>query len=223
MTEALSMSIDRDHFEALAEGFYSQEETPLSAIQSLLESRLILAGDKYIWFEHELLLDFFKAQYLWRKADSPEHLANALSRPRNLHLVELDAPAVFDVTSLEAVLAKTHDAKTLGLALRGHCGPLATATIQKHCLALIELGVAEFSRMKVTCESIDGEDAGSASSASILAQSSRFPSMEFSSPEPLQKNLGDSAIQKAFLNLLELTTHVFSNWYDALRKEAGVV
>ena len=222
MTEALSMSIGRDHFEALAEGFYSQEETPLSAIQSLLESRLILAGDKYIWFEHELLLDFFKAQYLWRKADSPEHLANALSRPRNLHLVELMLPQCSDVTSLEAVLAKTHDAKTLGLALRGHCGPLATATIQKHCLALIELGVAEFSRMKVTCESIDGEDGRKRLVGFNISGNQPLSEYGILLSRTVAENLGDSAIQKAFLNLLELTDARFLELVRCAAQEAGV-
>jgi len=222
MTEALSMSIGRDRFEALAETFYSQEEAPLSAIQSLIESRLILAGDRYICFEHELLLDFFKAQYLWRKTDSPEYLANALSRPRNRHLVELMLPQCSDATSLEAVLAKTDDAKTLGLVLRGHCGPLATATVQKHCLALIELGAAELSRMKVTCESIDGEDGRK-----------RLVGFNISGNQPLSEygillcrtvaeNLGDGAIQKAFLNLLELTDTRFLELIRCSGQEAGV-
>jgi hypothetical protein len=222
MTEALSMSIGRDLFEFLAESFYSQEGETLSAIQSLLESRLILAGDKYIWFEHELLLDFFKAQYLWRKNDSPENLANALSRPRNCHLVELMLPQCSDTTSLEAVLAKTEDAKTFGLALRGHCGPLATATVQKHCLALIELGVAELSRMKVICESTDGEDGRK-----------RLVGFNISGIQPLSEygillsrtvaeNLGDSAIQKEFLNLLELTDTRFLEFVRCAAQEAGV-
>lgn len=222
MTEALSMSIGRDRFETLAEQFYSQEETPLSAIQSLLESRLVIAGDKHIWFEHELLLDFFKAQYLWRKADSPEHLANALSRPRNRHLVELMLPQCSDATSLDAVLAKTDDAKTLGLALRGHCGPLAAATVQKHCLALLELGAAELSRMKVTCESIDGEDGRKRLVGFNIVGNQPLSEYGILLCRTVAENLGEVAIQKAFLNLLEVTDTHFLDLVRRAALEAGV-
>jgi hypothetical protein len=222
MTEALSMSIGRDRFEALAEGFYSQEEAPLSAIQSLLESRLILAGDRYIWFEHELLLDFFKSQYLWRKADSPEHLASALSRPRNRHLVELMLPQCSDATRLEAVLAKTDDAKTLGLALRGQCGPLAAATVQKHCLALIELGTTELSRMKVTCETCDGDDGRKRLVGFRISGNQPLSEYGILLCKAVAENLGDDLIQKAFLNLLELTDTRFLELVRCAAQEAGV-
>jgi Nuclease-related domain len=222
MTETLSMSIGRDRFEALAESFYSQEEAPLSAIQSLLESRLILAGDRYIWFEHELLLDFFKAQYLWRKADSPEHLANALSRPRNRHLVELMLPQCSDATSLEAVLAKTDDTKTLGLALRGRCGPLATATVQKHCLALLDLGAVELSRMKMTCESIDGEDGRKRLVGFNIIGNQPLSEYGILLSRTVAENLGDGTIQKAFLNLLELTDTRFLELVRRAAQEAGI-
>jgi hypothetical protein len=120
MMETLTMAIRRDRFEALAETFYQKQQKPLAALEQLLQSRLVRPGDEYIFFEHELLLDFFKTQYLTRKNETAGDLASDLSRPRNAHLLELALGQCETESAVAAVIAKADDTKPLGLALRGH-------------------------------------------------------------------------------------------------------
>ena len=158
MMENLAMAVGRDRFEALAESFYRQEQAPLASVDELLRSRLVIAGDDYVSFEHELLLDFFKAQYLTRKSQATDDLASALSRPRNAHLLELVLAQCDSEADIEAIVAKADDAKPLGMALRGHCGPLAQSAVRKQCIALIDLGLAEMSTVRISCQTFEGDD-----------------------------------------------------------------
>ncbi|HMH14336.1 MAG TPA: nuclease-related domain-containing protein [Edaphobacter sp.] len=158
MMESLTMAVRQDRFEKLAETFYQQEQSPLAAVEQLLRSRLVLPRDEYIFFEHELLLDFFKTQYLTRKGEAADDFAAQLSRPRNAHLLEWALAECDSEAAIETLLAKADDPKTLGVALRGHCGPLAQTTVRKQCLVLIALGVAETSTIKLTCQTIERND-----------------------------------------------------------------
>jgi hypothetical protein len=222
MMESLTMAIGRDRFEALAESFYRQEQVPLAAIEELLRSRLVVPGDDYVWFEHELLLDFFKAQFLTRKANAANDLASDLSRPRNGHLLELVLAQCDNEAAIEAIVAKADDSKPLGLAVRGHCGPLAQAAVRKQCIALIDLGVAELSTIKLSCQTFEGEDGRK-----------RLLGFSIDGTRPLSKygallcgvvaeNLEDEAVQRDFLKLLELTDTCFLAAVRNAAQESGV-
>jgi Nuclease-related domain len=222
MMESLTMAIKRDRFEKLAEKFYQQEQTPLAAVEQLLQSRLVLAGDEYVFFEHELLLDFFKTQYLTRKTDAPQELASDLSRPRNAHLLELAMAQCETEAAVEALLAKADDPKPLGLALRGHCGPLAQTVVRKQCLILIALGISQISTIKLTCDTIDRDDGTKA-----------LVGFNIAGPKPLStygavlctvaaENLDDEDIQREFLKLLEVTDTTFKDAVKSAAEEAGI-
>jgi hypothetical protein len=222
MMESLTMTIGRGRFEALAENFYRQEQTPLAAVEELLKSRLVVPGDEHVWFEHELLLDFFKAQYLTRKADVANDLASDISRPRNAHLLELVLAQCDKETNIEAILAKANDAKPLGLALRGYCGPLAQSAVRKQCIALIDLGVTQLSTIKLSCQTFEGEDG-----------KKRLIGFNIDGARPLSKygallcgvvaeNLEEEAVQRDFLKLLELTDTRFLDAVQNAAQESGV-
>ena len=222
MMESLTMAIGRDRFEALAESFYRQEQAPLAAVEELLKSRLVVPGDEYVWFEHELLLDFFKAQYLTRKSDAANDLASDISRPRNAHLLELVLAQCDNETNIEAILAKADDAKPLGLALRGHCGPLAQTAVRKQCIALIDLGVAQLSTIKLSCQTFEGED-GKKRLVGFNIDGAR-PLSKYGALlcEVIAENLGEETVQRDFLKLLESTDTRFLDAIQHAAKESGV-
>jgi hypothetical protein len=159
---------------------------------------------------------------LTRKSQAIEDLVSALTRPRNAHLMELVLAQCSSEAEIEAMVAKADDGKALGLAVRGHCGPLAQAAIRKQCVALIELGVGEISAMRVGCETFEGDDGRK-----------RLAGISITGNLPLSKygallcgvvaeNLADEIIQRHFLRLLELTD---TSFVDAIRDaalEAGV-
>jgi hypothetical protein len=222
MMESLTMAIRRDRFEKLAERFYQQEQTPLAAVEQLLQSRLLLAGDEHVFFEHELLLDFFKTQFLARKTNAAQDLASDLSRPRNAHLLELALAQCETEAAVEALLANANDSKPLGLALRGHCGPLAQTVVRKQCLILIALGISQISTLKLTCDTFDRENGSKA-----------LVGFSISGPKPLStygavlcavvaENLDDMDIQREFLKLLDVTDTTFKEAVRTAAEEAGI-
>jgi hypothetical protein len=217
MMESLTMAMRRDRFVQLAETFYHKEEAPLVAVEQLLGSRLLVSGDEYVFFEHELLLDFFKTQYLTRKTDNPDDLASDLSRPRNAHLLELALAHCDGEEAIEALLAKANDTKPLGLALRGHCGPLAQAAVRKLCIALIALGVDESSNITVTCQTFERDNGKKGLVGFNIT--GRKPLSAFGTLlcGVIAENFEDQEIQKQFLRLLELTD---TSFLDAVRHAA---
>lgn len=222
MMETLTMAIRRDRFEALAETFYRKEQKPLAALEQLLQSRLVLRGDEYIFFEHELLLDFFKTQYLARKNEAAGDLASDLSRPRNAHLIELALGQCETEVAAAAVIAKADEPKPLGLALRGHCGFVAQAAVRKQCLALLALGISEISTMKLTCQTFEGENGKKGLVGFDITGNKPLSSYGAVLCGVVAENLEDEAIQQEFLKLLDLTDTRFLDGVRVAAEEAGV-
>lgn len=217
MMESLTMAITRDRFEKLAEAFYQQEQAPLAAVEQLLRSRLVLPGDEYIFFEHELLLDFFKTQYLTRKTEAAEDLALDLSRPRNAHLLELALGHCESEASIVALLAKASDPKPLGLALRGFCGLLAQTVVRKQCIALITLGVNETSTIKLSCQTFERDNGKKGLVGFTITGNKLLSSYGAILCAVVAENLEDVEIQREFLKLLDVTDTTF---IDAVRSAA---
>jgi hypothetical protein len=222
MMETLTMALKRDRFEKLAENFYHQEQAPLAAVEKLLRSRLIVTGNEYIFFEHELLLDFFKTQYLTRKTDTPNDLASDLSRPRNAHLLELALAQCDSEEAIAAILVKTNDPKPLGLALRGHCGSLAETAVRKRCIALIALGVNETSAIRVTCQTFERNNGKKGLVGFTLTGGKPLSTFGSLLCVVIAENLEDRAIQKEFLGLLDLTDTSFLDAVRNAAEESGV-
>jgi hypothetical protein len=217
MMETLTMAVKRDRFEKLAENFYQKEQAPLAAVEKLLRSRLIVPGNKYVFFEHELLLDFFKTQYLTRKTDILDDLASDLSRPRNAHLLELALAQCDSEEAIAAVLAKANDPKPLGLALRGRCGPLAQTAVRKLCIALIALGVNETSTIRVTCQTFERDNGKKGLVGFTVTGHKPLSTFGALLCVVVAENLEDRDIQKEFLGLLALTD---TSFLDAVRDAA---
>lgn len=222
MMENLTMSIRRDRFETLAETFYQKEHKPLVAVEQLLQSRLVLPGDEYIFFEHELLLDFFKTQYLTRKNEAAGDLASDLGRPRNAHLLELALGQCETEAAVAAVIAKADDPKPLGLALRGHCGSVAQAAVRKQCLALLALGISETSTMKLTCQTFERENGKKGLVGFDITGNRPLSSYGAVLCAVVAENLEDEAIQQEFLKLLDLTDTSFLDGVRRAAEEARV-
>jgi hypothetical protein len=222
MMETLTMAIRRDRFEQLAEAFYEHDETPLAAVQQLLQSRLVLAGDEYVFFEHELLLDFFKTQYLTRRTETADDLALDLSRPRNAHLLELALAHSDSEAAIVALLAKATDPKPIGLALRGLCGPLAQTAVRKQCIALITLGVNETSTIKLTCQTFERDNGYKGLVGFTITGNKPLSGYGAVLCAVVAENLEDEEVQWEFLKLLDVTDTIFIDAAKNAAEEAGV-
>ena len=222
MMESLTMAIRRDRFEKLAEIFYQQEHAPLAAVEQLLRSRLVIPGDEYVFFEHELLLDFFTTQYLTRKNEAADDLASDLSRPRNAHLLELALAHCDSEANIVALLAKANDPKPLGSALRGLCGPLAQTAVRKQCIALITLGLNETSAIKLSCQTFERDNGKKGLVGFTITCNKPLSGYGAVLCAVVAENLEDEEIQREFLKLLDVTDTAFIDAVRSAAEESGV-
>jgi hypothetical protein len=222
MMESLTMAIRRDRFEKLAESFYEQHQAPRSAIDQLLQSRVIAVSDDYISFEHELLLDFFKVQYLDRNAESSEQMVSSLRRPRNVHLLELAVAQIETKEDIQKLLATASDPEPLTLALQGRCGQVAATAIREQCLALIALGMDETTSIVLTCQTFEGNDGRRGLVGFEIVGNRPLSAYGSNLCDVIAENLDDTDIQREFLKLLDRTEATFFVSVRKAAHEAGV-
>jgi hypothetical protein len=222
MREELVFAIQRDRFESLAEKFFHQEATPLASLQKLLTSRLLVTGDDYVSFEHELLFDYFRAGEIIRNAPSTEILASEFDRPRNKQLLEFVLGYSRNTDEIARLLNDADDVTTLGLALRGNCGPVAEDVIRKQCLTLLEAGLRELSDITVQCKTSVDEEGRKRLNWLDIDGSDRRSKREVLLCAVIVENLDDNEIRDGVLRLIHAMDTTFLDTVCSAADTAGI-
>jgi hypothetical protein len=221
MGDLLTMAVGRDEFERQAILFFTEQRVSLTVIDELLSCHLLQTRDEYVSFEHELLLDYFRAAYLAYSSSSASDLVREVQRPRNGNLLELVLPQHTGATETDQLLRCADNGAVLSAAFRGQCGRTAQDLVRNHCYALLDNAANDESQMSFECQTFQDDD-GKVRFAG-LSESHKRSWTKYGRLlcEVIAQNLDEPVLQDKFLKMFDQSeAHVF----DAARaavKRAG--
>lgn len=221
MGDLLTMTVGRDEFERQAVLFFTAQQVPLALIDELLSCRLLQTGDDYVSFEHELLLDYFRADRLVHLSSPISDLVRELQRPRNGSLLELVLPQRADPMETGQLLHCAENATTLNAAFRGQCGLTAQRVVRSDCYTLLDSAAKTERQIAFECQTFQ-DDNGKTRFASLLESHKRsWTKYGRLLCEVIAENLDEPVLRDKFLKMLDQSeAHIF----DAARaavKRAG--
>jgi hypothetical protein len=140
-------------FERISERIASELGAPVTVVEEVQQSGLMLAEAHTVAFEHDLLKDFFRAEFLLR--DAPGQMLNdRLLEPKYADLAEFVAPNIADEAMLDRFLS-TADSELLSIGYRGGLGQRAQIVIRQQCRDLLLKTRKNLPQVKV--EAVVGE------------------------------------------------------------------
>jgi len=221
MGDSLTMTVGRDEFERQAVLFFTDQEVSLTIIDELLSCRLLQVSDEYVSFEHELLFDYFRADYLAYSWSSVPDLVREMKRPRNWSLLELILPQHTDPTEIDQLLNCAENGAVLSAAFRGQCGQTAQHLVRNHCYALLDNASKAENQITFECQTFQ-DDNGKTRFASISESHKRsWTKYGRLLCEVIAENLDEPVLQERSLRMFDQSeAHIF----DAARaavKRAG--
>jgi hypothetical protein len=221
MGDSLTMTIGRNEFERRAVLFVTEQQKSLALIDELLSCRLLQAEDEYVSFEHELLLDYFRADHLAYSTSSLSDLVKEMQRPRNSSLLELTLPQHPDPTEADQLLRCAENGAVLSAAFRGQCGQAARHVVRNHCYTLVDNAVKEEDQIAFECQTLQ-DDNGKIKFVTLLQSHKRsWTKYGRLLCEVIADNLDEPVLREKFLNMFDQSeAHIF----DAARaavKSAG--
>jgi Nuclease-related domain len=221
MGNLLTMAVGRDEFERQAVLFFSEQQVSLTIIDELLSCRLLQTGDEYVSFEHELLLDYFRADYLATSSSSISDLIREAQRPRNASLLELILPQHPDPTETDQLLLCAENGTVLSAAFRGQCGPTAQNLVRRECYALLNNATKDEDQITFECQTFQ-DDTGKTRFASLSESHKRLWTKHGRLLcEVIAENLDEPILQDKFLEMFDQSeAHIFDTARAAV-KHAG--
>jgi hypothetical protein len=154
----LTMVMSREGCEIAAQTFLDEQDAPLTILDAIFESRLVqVTGDSFA-FEHQLLLAYFQAESLRRKAISAAVLGAELAKPRNADLFDFILPRVQDKTDAGVVLKAATSLSTLIAVSQGQFGAPAQAALLQDCERYLGAALADLKTLRASIQTIDIED-----------------------------------------------------------------
>jgi hypothetical protein len=221
MGDLLTMAVGRDEFERQAVLFFTEQQVSLAVIDELLSCRILQTGDEYVSFEHELLLDYFRADHLAYSSASSSDLVRELQRPRNVNLLELILPQHTDAKETDSLLHCAESAAVLSAAFRGQCGRAAQHLVRGHCYAWLDIAAKDENQITFECHTVQ-DDNGKTRFASLLESHKRsWTKYGRLLCEVIAENLNEPVLQDKFLTMFDQSeAHIF-NAARAAVKRAG--
>ncbi len=221
MGDSLTMTIGRDEFERRAVLFVTEQQKSLNLIDELLSCRLLRAEDEYVSFEHELLLDYFRADHLAYSSSSFSDLVREMQRARNSSLLELTLPQHPDPTEADQLLHCAENGAVLSAAFRGQCGQAAQHVVRNHCYTLLDNAAKDEDQIAFECQTLQN-DKGKITFVSLLQSHKRsWTKYGRLLCELIADNLDEPVLREKFLKMFDQSeAHIF----DAARaavKRAG--
>jgi len=129
MDEEAGYVLDRNDYDRLSEKIADSNDLPTSFVDSMANCRLLIVTDDIVFFEHDLLRDYFVAEDLQRRNLDLGDLRNELARPKYTSVREFVIPRFKSASDVVEVLATAHDGKLLSGGLEGRLGQLTQRTI----------------------------------------------------------------------------------------------
>lgn len=205
MTAKFTSTLSRSEFDTIAEDFLAIQKVPLTIIDDLHSSRLISLTDDGFAFEHELLFDYFRAEFLRRQFRGVNQLATELRRPRHQDLFEFILPRFSDAEELRGFLFAAPDAAILSRILKGSCGRQVQQQLLAQCEQLLEDSAKDLPNVELVCESITVEDGRRRFTGLQIVGTRSWTSYEAMLCQVIALNLDHATLRDKFLQLLDLT------------------
>ena len=189
-------------FERISERLASDLSAPITVVDEVLRSGLVLAEADTVAFEHDLLKDFFRAEFLLRDAPG-KMLVERLLEPKYADLAEFVAPNIAEEDILRRFLDSANSA-LLSIGYRGNLGHRAQTAIRQRCRALLVKTGDDL--LKVEVEAIVGEfpDGRKFVSGAYTDVETSASTHEAALCSVIADNLDDLSLSEAFLELLDL-------------------
>jgi hypothetical protein len=219
MGDSLTVTVGRDEFERRAVLFFTEQQEFLAIIDELLSHRLLQVGDEYVSFEHELLLDYFRADHLACSCSSFCDLVREMQRPRNCSLLELTLPQQRDPREVDQLLHCADNSAVLSAAFRGQCGQAAQRVVRNHCYTLVDNAPKDEAEIAFECQTFQ-DDNGKTRFVSLVESHKRsWTKYGRLLCEVIAENLDEPVLREKFLNMFDQSeAHIFGAARAAVKR-----
>ncbi len=205
MGRALSLVCSRDQFERTAERFLGEQRAPLARLDEIRQCRLVVLEDNLFSFEHESLLDYFRAEDLRRSVEGVDELVVELRKPRNAALLEFVIPRLSEEADVEAVLSVAYEPSLLSRGLAGGCGRRAQSVLARQGEALLDAAAQDLSSIELTCRAVPVDRGQRRFDGFDVVGSRQWTDFDRRLCVLIGQNIGHPRLQGRFLDLMELT------------------
>jgi hypothetical protein len=202
MGDDLSTFLARDDFERYSEEFLSSQNASLDLLDQLKSSRLVKLTDDIFSFEHDLLLDYLRAEHERRKP-LPSYLSE-LAKPKNQALIPFLLPRLSDGVVLRSIFARISSYSAFLEIFAGHCGSAAKQALLADCFELIDAASADLPFTKIVLPQGKFDGPLPLFSISLIGQRS-WSEYEVRLCDAIAVGLKSEELQKRFFAILDLT------------------
>lgn len=202
MASELSTFLLRDDFERYSEEFLSSQSASLKLVDQLKTSRLVSLTDDTFSFEHDLLLDYLRAEYARRQGPALD-LAE-LAKPKNQALIPFLLPRFSDELDLRPLLGIVSNPQLFRDILAGRCGAAPREILLADCLSLIDAASSDLPNTELLLPSDNAEDVLSLFGVRLVGRRS-WSEYEIKLCDAIAVGLNLTSLQEAFLGIVDLT------------------
>jgi hypothetical protein len=217
MGQELTNFWPRDDFERHAEDFLSKQRASLALLDHLKSCRLLSLTHDSFSFEHDLLLDYFRAERARREFASLDALGHEVAKPRSQALIPFLLPRYTEATELRALFASTSNLDVFREVIRGRCGETPRGALIQDCKELIRSAISDLPQ--VMLEFADKTKPGF---PVVLQGQRQWSQYELALCDAIAVSLDDEELQKSFLELLDLTQWTLRAKAEEVAKQAGM-
>jgi hypothetical protein len=207
-------------YERLSESFAAERGAPVTVVEEVLKSGLVVIETDTVAFEHDLLKNFFRSESLLRDV-SGKALIDILREPKYMDLAEFVVPNVTEESTLRVFLSYA-DAQFLCLGFRGGLGQRAQNVIRRQCRDLLLRTRDSLPRVKVETvlgEMEEGRTVVSAAHTDLGSSASAYERLLCS---VIAQNLDNSELREPFLKLLDVGEWALKSAADEVAKAQGL-
>jgi hypothetical protein len=212
----------RDDFERRAEEFLSAQRAGLGHLDQLKSSRLISLTEDSFSFEHELLLDYFRAEQVRRDLVSPDQLAPELTKPKNQSLIPFLLPRYKEASSLRVLLRAVLQPEALREVLLGRCGEAARQTLVADCKELFSAAASDVTAVTLNFNDEKPEPAKLTLFSLSLTSPRQWTPYEVFLCDVIAISLDDHELQSGFIELLDLTQWTLRKKAEEIAHRSGI-
>jgi hypothetical protein len=205
MNAELCSTLSRAEFEQLVDRCLEETQTPLRLLDDLRSCRLLQRNEDSVYFEHDLLRDYFAADELRRQNLPLDDLISELLRPKNQSLVEFVLPRITSSDDLRRILEQIRNPEQLDAVLEGRAGELAEKILRDDCARLFEAAVADLPFLSIGLKTLANPDNRATISYPEVKNHRTWSDYEAMLCTVIAKHLDDPYLCSRFLELLGLT------------------
>lgn len=205
MSRVFTVVWPRNQFESFARAFLTEQKVSLSLLDEIENSRLVRISEDSFAFEHELLLDYFRADHLREQATTFDELVVQLRRPRNHDALEFLLPRFSNPTDLDTLLSSINDVGLLSAICRGDCGRLPQDALILQCQRLFERAAEDTPRLHVTCVAFPKANGRTDLGGIEVKSEASWNGHDAALCDVIALNLEHPRLQSGVLDLLDLT------------------